>query len=125
MRNTSGGSHALSALVLDANARSALAATRSLGHHGVNVFTADSTGNSLAEASRYSKGYFQIPSPLISAMDFRSAVLALADRLDVKTIFPMVDASVMLLCDASLAGGRPVMATAPLASYVQLSDKGA
>jgi predicted ATP-grasp superfamily ATP-dependent carboligase len=117
--------HDLSVLVLDANARSALAAVRSLGRRGVPVFTADSTANSLAGCSRYSKGYHQLPSPLVSATEFRSAVLELADRLDVDAIFPMVDASVMLLCDAAPGSGRRVIAAASPASYVQLSDKSA
>jgi predicted ATP-grasp superfamily ATP-dependent carboligase len=123
MRIPSGGSHALSALVLDANARSALAAVRSLGGRGVPVFTADCSAESLAGCSRYSKGYFQLPSPLVSATGFRSAVQELADRLDVDTVFPMVDASVMLLCDAAPTSGRPVIAAASGAAYVKLSDK--
>jgi predicted ATP-grasp superfamily ATP-dependent carboligase len=124
MRNLSGRSQALSALVLDANARSALAAVRSLGRRGIPVFTADCTTESLAGCSRYSRGYFQLPSPLVSATDFRSAVLELADRLDVVTIFPMVDASVMLLCDPAPSDGRPIIAAASGSSYVKLSDKG-
>jgi predicted ATP-grasp superfamily ATP-dependent carboligase len=113
----------LSVLVLDANARSALAAVRSLGRRGVAVYTADSTSDSLAGCSRYSKRYFQLPSPLVSAREYGSAVLDLADRLQVDTVFPMVDASVMQLCDAVRKNTRPFIAAASPESYVKLSDK--
>lgn len=66
------------ALVLDANQRSALAVTRSLGRRGVPVLTADATQGALAGASRYSRHYLRHPSPI----DEPSAFLAwLADAV--------------------------------------------
>ncbi len=53
-------------LILYANQRSALAATRSLGRHGIHIITADETADSLAGSSRYSKLYFRYPSPRIA-----------------------------------------------------------
>lgn len=51
-------------LVLDANQRSALAITRSLGRHpNITVLTADETAKSLAGTSRFSCKYLRSPSP--------------------------------------------------------------
>jgi len=51
-------------LVLDANQRSALAVTRSLGKlKSVRVLTSDNTPKALAGCSRYSSQYIQLPDP--------------------------------------------------------------
>jgi len=52
-----------SILVMDANQRSALAATRALGRHYGSVVTADSTPASLAGQSKYSSQYLVYPCP--------------------------------------------------------------
>jgi predicted ATP-grasp superfamily ATP-dependent carboligase len=57
-------------LVLDANERSALAVTRSLGRAGYTVLVAADRPNSLAGASRYSSGELQYPSPYQSPQAF-------------------------------------------------------
>jgi predicted ATP-grasp superfamily ATP-dependent carboligase len=115
----------VSVLVLDADARSALAAVRSLGARGIPVFTADATARSLAGCSRYSRGYYRLPSAVDAPSDFVRAVLRIADELDVDVIFPMVDASVMLLCDAVPADARPIIAAPSGQAYRALSDKAA
>lgn len=50
-------------LILDANQRAALAATRSLGRAGLEAITADVTERSLAGASRYAVQHAVYPSP--------------------------------------------------------------
>jgi hypothetical protein len=59
-----------------------------------------------------------------SPSDFTAAVIFLTDELNVDTIFPMVDASVMLLADAVPASSRPaVIAATSRPSHVKLRDK--
>jgi predicted ATP-grasp superfamily ATP-dependent carboligase len=111
------------ALVLDADARSALAAVRSLGRQGVEVHTADCGPASLAGQSRFSRSYHRLPSPLEAPHDFSRAALELAARLGDTTIFPMTDASVMLLCGADSHAPLPRIAAPAPAAYFGLSDK--
>jgi len=127
----------MTALVLDADNRSALAVVRSLGAQGVTVYTADAASESLAGHSRFSAGYHRLPSPLEAPNEYPQAVRELAGHVGAEVVLPMVDASVMLLCrdgakqpagdDADAAGaiaGRPALIAAPsAAAYLALSDK--
>src|SRR6056297_1479356 len=88
----------MTALVLDADNRSALAVVRSLGAQGVTVYTADAVSESLAGHSRFSAGYHRLPSPLEAPNEYPQAVRELAGRVGAEVVLPMVDASVMLLC---------------------------
>lgn len=134
----------MTALVLDADNRSALAAVRSLGAQGVTVYTADAGAESLAGHSRFSSGYFRLPSPLEAPDTYPGAVRELAQRIGAEVVFPMVDASVMLLAPkddprqaqapghggdpqqshATIPAGGLVMATPTGSAYLALSDKG-
>ena len=127
----------MTALVLDADNRSALAAVRSLGARGVTVHTADAGTESLAGHSRYSAGYHRLPSPLEAPDAYPGAVLELAQRIGAEVVFPMVDASVMLLAPTgNEARGQgqgqgqdqattrqPVIAAPCASAYLALSDK--
>lgn len=118
-------SDASNILVLDANQRSALAVTRSLGRRPeVNVWTADCTHKSLAGASRYSQHYLQCPSPQNQPTEF---LLWLSDmirlhRFDV--VFPVTEiTSQLLLMNHSYLGSCKL----PFADYqtvMSLADKG-
>ena len=57
-------------LVLDANQRSALAVTRSLGKQGIHVLTAEEAPTALASASRFSKQHLTYPSPRLNPEQF-------------------------------------------------------
>ncbi|WP_446912198.1 hypothetical protein, partial [Klebsiella pneumoniae] len=77
------------ALVLDAQQRSALATTRALGRHGVDVVTADSTSSTLAGKSRYSRASLVYPCPYREPDAFIAALPALASEAEVDVILPM------------------------------------
>lgn len=78
-------------LVLDANQRSALAATRSLGRRGIKVFTCDETEQSLAGNSRYSTKYIKIPSAANRPDEFLVALRSIIETYDIGMILPMTD----------------------------------
>jgi len=80
-------------LILDANARSALAATRSLGRRGVPVVVADETKKTLSGASKYCSESFTYPSPTANLRGFLSTVKAECSRRGIRVIFPMTEIS--------------------------------
>lgn len=110
-------------LVLDANQRSALAATRSLGARGLSVITADSTLSSLAGASRFASFHASYPSPHSEPDAFISALRTLVDRHRIDVLLPMTDVTTALVLRhrAKFAG---VSVPCPdLDAYEQVSDK--
>jgi predicted ATP-grasp superfamily ATP-dependent carboligase len=80
-------------LILDGNARSALATTRSLGRKGVPVVVADETKRTLSGASKYCSESFTYPSPTSNLRAFLSTVKAECSQRDVRVIFPMSEVS--------------------------------
>jgi predicted ATP-grasp superfamily ATP-dependent carboligase len=80
-------------LILDGNARSALAATRSLGRRGVPVVVADETKGTLAGASKYCSESFTYPSPTANLRTFLSTVKAECAQRGIRVIFPMAEIS--------------------------------
>src|SRR5439155_7702979 len=80
-------------LILDGNARSALAATRSLGRRGIPVVVADKTKRTLAGSSKYCSDSFTYPSPSEDLRSFLSTVKAECSRRGIRVIFPMTDIS--------------------------------
>lgn len=85
-------------LVLDANERSALAVTRSLGHSGrYLVSTADSVTSSLAGSSRYSQSYLSYPDPNRYPMDFVNWVCDAVSRHSFQLIMPTTEVTSQLL----------------------------
>ena len=57
-------------LLTDANKRSTLAATRSLGQKGIHVIAADESKSALSSVSKYCSEYFVYPSPYRHPEDF-------------------------------------------------------
>jgi len=80
-------------LILDGNARSALAATRSLGRRGVPVVVADETKRTLSGSSKYCSESFTYPSPTADLRSFLSTVKAECSRRGIRVIFPMTEIS--------------------------------
>lgn len=80
-------------LILDGSARSALAATRSLGRKGVQVVVADETKRTLAGASRYCSESFVYPSAITSPLSFVSTVRTECLQRGIRVIFPMTEVS--------------------------------
>lgn len=86
-----------SVLVLDANQRSALATTRSLGKKGITVITADETPTSLAGSSKYSKLYTQHPSALQESTAFITHIATTCQQHGIDLVFPMTELTTTLL----------------------------
>jgi predicted ATP-grasp superfamily ATP-dependent carboligase len=84
-------------LVFDANQRSALAVTRSLGRKGVPVFTADETSTSLAGSSRFSRQHFHYPSPRLNPLQFVDFIDKLTRKLEIEILLPMTELTTSLL----------------------------
>ena len=84
-------------LVLDANQRSALAVTRSLGNHCVPLITADETRESLAGSSRYSQLYVTYPSPQQHSEQFIAAIVKLCKEENIDIVFPITELTTNLL----------------------------
>lgn len=84
-------------LILDANQRSALAITRSLGKHSIIIYTAEETPTALASASRFSKQHFNYPSPRLHAEQFIEALIKLVKQQNIDILLPMTELTTMLL----------------------------
>lgn len=84
-------------LILDANQRSALAATRSLGSKGVPVVVADETKKTLSGSSRYCKENFEYPSPYEYSQDFIITLKKECIERNINVIFPMTEITTHLL----------------------------
>lgn len=80
-------------LILDGNARSSLAATRSLGRKGVPVVVAGETKRTLSGASKYCSESFAYPSPTANLRAFLSTVKAECLKRGIRVIFPMTEVS--------------------------------
>lgn len=111
-------------LVLDANQRSALAVTRSLGRSGqYSVYTADSIEIALAGASRFSQRYFRYPDPIHYPREFVSWMRNILAEYAFELVMPTTEITSQLLlnCQSELPG-----ANLPFASYdrvMKLADK--
>lgn len=84
-------------LVLDANQRSALAVTRSLGKQGIHVITAEETSSALAGSSEFSKQYYRYPSPRLNSRQFIEAISKLVKEQQVNILLPMTELTTTLL----------------------------
>jgi len=93
-------------LVLDANERSALAATRSLGRRGVPVVTAEAAPTTLAGASKYCRASFVYPSPYREPAAFLHVLRREAAARGTRLLLPMTEVTTHLLVQhrADLAG---------------------
>ena len=80
-------------LILDANTRSALAATRSLGKRGVHVAVADETGRTLAGCSKHCGETFAYPPPGASPRAFIATLSEQCAKRGIGVIFPMTEIS--------------------------------
>ncbi len=84
-------------LVLDANQRSALAVTRSLGKQGLHVITADETATSLAGSSRFAHDNQRYPDPTINPGEFIATIAELIESENIQFILPMTELTSILL----------------------------
>ena len=111
-------------LVLDANQRSALAITRSLGRRpGITVLTADTTPRALAGASRFSSGYRQYPCPAENPGAFIDWLAATVDREAITHLFPATEVSSYTCLKHRDRLGACKLPFADLETVQQLADK--
>jgi predicted ATP-grasp superfamily ATP-dependent carboligase len=84
-------------LVLDANQRSALAVTRSLGKQGVPVITAEKSSSALAGSSRFSQQHLKYPSPEQCPDQFIEVLGKLVKQHRIDILLPMTELTTGLL----------------------------
>lgn len=111
------------ALVLDANERSALAATRALGRAGVSVATAERRGESLAGHSRYSVASWTYPDPYEDPDGFVGALPELAHRAGAGVILPMTEVTTYLIAKHRDRFAEFAVPMAAFDAFEALSDK--
>ncbi len=111
-------------LVTDANQRSALAVTRSLGRlPDVRIITTDNTSSALAGSSRHSETYIQSPAPSTEPAQFIEWLHALAIKEQIDWVFPVTEITSQLLL---LQRGKLNDIKLPFANYdvlMSLADK--
>ena len=110
-------------LVLDANQRSALATTRSLGSHSIMVMTADESTTALAGCSRFSTQYFQYPSPSTEPEQFITTIRTLAIVHNINIILPMTELTTALLLQNRQNLPNITLPCPDLETIESLSDK--
>jgi len=110
-----------SVLILDGEQRSALAAARSLGSHGIDVTIASCHERPLAAASRYCQNTLQLPSPAVDAAAYVNAISNACGELGIHTILPMTDASTMLVNALQLNDVK--LACPPRQTYESITRK--
>jgi predicted ATP-grasp superfamily ATP-dependent carboligase len=86
-------------LVLDANQRSALAVTRSLGKHGVQVHTGEAASTALAAHSRFSRHFTEYPSPTRESEHFIQTLVEYVQEQQVSMLLPMTELTTLLLLE--------------------------
>jgi predicted ATP-grasp superfamily ATP-dependent carboligase len=110
-------------LVLDANQRSALATTRSLGRRGIPVIAADEVSRTLAGASRYCRETLTYPSPYSNPDAFVGAVQAALTARAVDLVLPMTEVTTELLLRHRNELGGVALPFGPLEAFERLNDK--
>ncbi len=90
-------------LILDAEQRSALAVTRSLGQKQITVFTASETVPALAGQSKFSDTHFLYPSPRLKPEQFIESIDKLIIENSIDILLPMTElTSTLLLLNQSV-----------------------
>jgi predicted ATP-grasp superfamily ATP-dependent carboligase len=109
-------------LITDSEQHAALAATRSLGRAGYEVYICSSQRLTLAGLSRYPSGRYTVPDPLGRPVEYADAVRALCESLAIDVLLPMTDQSLLALLPVRdrIASRIP---WPPLASVEQAADK--
>jgi predicted ATP-grasp superfamily ATP-dependent carboligase len=110
-------------IVLDANQRSSLAVTRSLGRAGLAVTVADCAPRPLAGASRYAASTLVYPSPDREMRDFDRWMLAIQSSHPGAVLVPTTDGTVSRCLAARNTLGDLKLPFPPLDAYQAVSDK--
>ena len=86
-------------LVLDADQRSALAVTRSLGRRGIPVHTGEAASAALAGRSRFSRQFTEYPSPAREPEHFIQSLIELVQKQQIGMLLPMTELTSRLLLE--------------------------
>lgn len=117
-------SQTFSMLVLDANQRSALAVTRSLGRSGqFLVTTADSTATALAGQSRFSQQYLQYPCPITEPVRMVQWLKEHTSRHRYDLVLPTTEVTSQLLLLHQAELPELQLAFPSFSTVMQLADK--
>jgi len=110
-------------LILDANQRSALAATRSLGQRGLYVICADESRKTLAGVSKYTCDNITYPSPYTEQDKFIDYLVSNLESLSVRYLLPMTDITVELTLKNKSRLKDVTILLPDYDSYMSVSDK--
>jgi predicted ATP-grasp superfamily ATP-dependent carboligase len=110
-------------LILDANQRSALAATRALGKKGIAVVTGDTTRRTLAGSSKYSQESIVYPSPYDAPDDFVAHLAETIRRYHIDVLFPMTDVTTAVVLKHRAQLGQVSLAAPSFDAYDSVTDK--
>ncbi|MGH8249505.1 MAG: ATP-grasp domain-containing protein [Steroidobacteraceae bacterium] len=118
------GTEGLRILVTDGDTRSALAATRSLGRQGHEVFVGGERTSTLSAASRYSAGAIEYPSPAGHPENFVASIVAAAESLPLDVVMPMTETTTALLArHREILPARCILPLAAATAIEFASDK--
>jgi len=111
-------------LVTDGDARSALAATRSLGRAGHHVTVGERWAPSLAEASRFCAGRLVYPDPAVCEAEFVRSLRIAVGRERIDLVMPMTDVTSTVLARCRDAfEGLCTLALPSTISLLRAADK--
>ncbi|MEL7310244.1 MAG: ATP-grasp domain-containing protein [Pseudomonadota bacterium] len=110
-------------LVLDADQRSALAATRALGAAGFTVHTGDTGRTALASRSKWSVGHLQYPDPSTGRDAALTAIGEYCKNHAIDLLFPMTDVTTPMI-QTAIDVELPPTPCPPRDVYDTASDKG-
>ena len=111
-------------LILDANQRCALAATRSLGSKNIPTVVADQTAQTLAGTSRFCNESFVYPSPYLESDRFLEKVQQESLLRGVGVIFPMTEISAELVLKSRPRFEGIEIPFGSFPTFERLTDKG-
>jgi len=110
-------------LITDGENRSALAAVRSLGRKGHDVFVAGGRARSLAAASRYCKSGFQVPDPFLNRCAYGEAIKGIVNENKIDIVLPVTDQSIQLLSEIRSELEGAAVACPPHGKVQSVSNK--
>lgn len=110
-------------LILDANQRSALAATRALGKHKIQVFAGDQTAETLAGSSKYCYRRIVYPSPYLAPKHFISSLRQSVNVNRIDIILPMTDATTELVLKHRQDFQNVIIPFPEISAYEAVTDK--
>ncbi len=110
-------------LVLDANQRSALAVTRSLGKAGLYVICADESKNTLAGSSKYSSDSVTYPSPYSRPDEFITRLADTIKNQGIQYLLPMTDITAEVTLKNKSMLGEVSILLPDAQAYLSVSDK--